>query len=124
MMPGTQPQRVKSNTIRKEPQPFPITASGGKMMANKTRQKLMFQYFFRYPIGRPTGPFVTGCPHQFQGNVPCLPIQWPSLGSNGQIKGGGDGELCRKSVILRFTFFLDYATIGTRDRSKGKIGPT
>ncbi len=35
--PGTQPQKVKSRTIRKEPQPLPITAKGGKMMANKTR---------------------------------------------------------------------------------------
>lgn len=39
--PGTQPQNVKSRTIRKEPQPFPITANGGKIMANKTRIKLM-----------------------------------------------------------------------------------
>ena len=39
--PGTQPQKVKSRTIRKEPQPLPITARGGKSMANKTRMKLM-----------------------------------------------------------------------------------
>lgn len=39
--PGTHPQNVKSNTIRKEPQPFPMTAKGGKRIANKTLQKLM-----------------------------------------------------------------------------------
>ena len=39
--PGTQPQNVKSRTIKKELQPFPITDKGGKMMANKTLKKLM-----------------------------------------------------------------------------------
>jgi len=39
--PGTQPQKVKSRTIRKEPQPLPITAKGGKSMANNTRIKLI-----------------------------------------------------------------------------------
>ena len=39
--PGTQPQKVSSKTIKKEPQPFPITAKGGKIMANKTRKKLI-----------------------------------------------------------------------------------
>ena len=39
--PGTQPHRVKSNTIKKEPQPFPITERGGKKIANSTLQKLM-----------------------------------------------------------------------------------
>jgi hypothetical protein len=39
--PGTQPQNVKSRTIRKEPQPLPITAKGGKSMANNTRMKLI-----------------------------------------------------------------------------------
>jgi len=39
--PGTHPQSVKSNTIRKDPQPFPITERGGKNTASKTRQKLM-----------------------------------------------------------------------------------
>jgi hypothetical protein len=41
--PGTHPQNVKSNTITKDPQPFPITDSGGKNMASKTLQKLMVQ---------------------------------------------------------------------------------
>ena len=41
MTPGTQPQKVKSRTIRKEPQPFPITESGGKIMAKRTRIKLI-----------------------------------------------------------------------------------
>jgi hypothetical protein len=39
--PGTQPQKVKSSTIKKEPHPFPITESGGKSMANKTRMRLI-----------------------------------------------------------------------------------
>ena len=39
--PGTQPQRVSSKTIRKEPQPLPITERGGKMIASKTRIKLI-----------------------------------------------------------------------------------
>ena len=39
--PGTQPQKVKSRTIKNEPQPFPITDKGGKIMANKTLQKLI-----------------------------------------------------------------------------------
>ncbi len=39
--PGTHPQSVKSNTITKEPQPFPITDKGGNRMANKTLQKLI-----------------------------------------------------------------------------------
>ena len=41
MTPGTQPQKVKSRTIRNDPQPFPMTASGGKMIASKTRKKLI-----------------------------------------------------------------------------------
>jgi len=41
--PGTHPQSVNNNTIRREPQPLPITAKGGKRMANKTRQKLIVQ---------------------------------------------------------------------------------
>tara|TARA_A100001015_G_C14694949_1_gene595931 strand:- start:63 stop:233 length:171 start_codon:yes stop_codon:yes gene_type:complete len=40
--PGTQPHRVKSNTIRKDPQPFPMTDKGGKKIANKTLQILIF----------------------------------------------------------------------------------
>lgn len=39
--PGTQPQKVKSRTIRKEPQPFPMTDKGGKRMANNTLMKLI-----------------------------------------------------------------------------------
>jgi len=41
MTPGTQPQRVSKKTIKIEPQPLPITESGGKIIANNTRQKLM-----------------------------------------------------------------------------------
>jgi len=39
--PGTQPQRVNNNTINKEPHPLSNTESGGKKIANKTRQKLI-----------------------------------------------------------------------------------
>ncbi len=41
MTPGTHPQKVKSSTIKKDPQPLPITDKGGKIMANKTLQKLI-----------------------------------------------------------------------------------
>lgn len=34
--PGTQPQKVKSKTIKTEPQPLSTTASGGKIIASKT----------------------------------------------------------------------------------------
>jgi len=46
MTPGTHPQNVKSNTIRKEPQPLPITDKGGKTMAKRTRMKLIVVGFF------------------------------------------------------------------------------
>ncbi|VXB20876.1 conserved hypothetical protein [Maribacter litoralis] len=39
--PGTQPQKVKSKTIRNDPQPLPKTAKGGKNMASNTRIKLI-----------------------------------------------------------------------------------
>ncbi len=39
--PGTHPQKVKSSTIKNDPQPFPITDKGGKRMANKTRRTLI-----------------------------------------------------------------------------------
>ena len=39
--PGTHPQNVKSKTIRKDPQPFPMTDRGGNIMANRTRIKLI-----------------------------------------------------------------------------------
>lgn len=39
--PGTHPQNVKSSTIKKDPQPFPITDKGGNMMASKTLRKLI-----------------------------------------------------------------------------------
>jgi len=41
MTPGTQPQRVNNSTIKKEPQPFPITESGGNKIASNTRKKLI-----------------------------------------------------------------------------------
>ena len=39
--PGTQPHKVSNNTIRKEPQPLPMTDNGGNSIANKTRKKLI-----------------------------------------------------------------------------------
>lgn len=39
--PGTQPQRVKIKTINTEPQPWSITARGGKKIESKTLKKLM-----------------------------------------------------------------------------------
>lgn len=44
--PGTQPQSVNKNTIMIDPQPLPITANGGKKIANKTLSKLI--YFIIY----------------------------------------------------------------------------
>lgn len=44
--PGTHPQNVSNKTIKKEPQPLPITDSGGNMMANKTLKKLIVVGFF------------------------------------------------------------------------------
>jgi len=44
--PGTHPQKVKSNTIKKDPQPLPSTAKGGKIIASKTRIKLIDSGFF------------------------------------------------------------------------------
>ena len=42
--PGTHPQKVKSNTIKKEPQPLPMTESGGKIIAKRTRKKLIIVF--------------------------------------------------------------------------------
>ena len=39
--PGTQPAKVKRSTIKKDPQPLPKTAKGGKNIAKITRQKLI-----------------------------------------------------------------------------------
>ncbi|GAK96413.1 hypothetical protein JCM19294_1926 [Nonlabens tegetincola] len=44
MTPGTHPNKVNINTIKIEPQPLPITASGGKIMAKITRQTLIYYY--------------------------------------------------------------------------------
>jgi hypothetical protein len=37
--PGTHPQNVKINTIKKEPQPLSKIEKGGKKIANKTLKK-------------------------------------------------------------------------------------
>jgi len=39
--PGTQPHKVNKKTIRIEPQPLPITESGGNKIANNTLKKLI-----------------------------------------------------------------------------------
>jgi len=39
--PGTQPHRVSNKTIKKEPQPFPITDKGGNKIARRTLKKLI-----------------------------------------------------------------------------------
>lgn len=39
--PGTQPQIHNINTINIEPQPLPMTAKGGQIIASMTLQKLM-----------------------------------------------------------------------------------
>ena len=39
--PGTHPHTVRINTITTEPQPLPITASGGKRIAKRTLQILI-----------------------------------------------------------------------------------
>lgn len=48
--PGTQPQSHKRKTINMEPHPLPITAKGGQIIDNKTLQKLMLVYDFRFTI--------------------------------------------------------------------------
>ncbi|GGG34647.1 hypothetical protein GCM10011414_00130 [Croceivirga lutea] len=55
--PGTQPQNVKSRTIKNDPQPLPITDKGGKIIANKTRRKLID--LIDVPICRKTAYVVT-----------------------------------------------------------------
>lgn len=45
MIPGTQPQRVKINTITKDPHPLSTTANGGNKIESKTRQILMVFLF-------------------------------------------------------------------------------
>lgn len=45
MIPGTQPQRVKMNTITKDPHPLSTTANGGNKIESKTRQILMVFLF-------------------------------------------------------------------------------
>ncbi len=41
MTPGTQPQSVRINTMRNEPQPLSTTASGGKKIHINTRMTPM-----------------------------------------------------------------------------------
>jgi hypothetical protein len=39
--PGTQPQSHNKNTMKIEPQPLSMTASGGQIIESRTLQKLM-----------------------------------------------------------------------------------
>lgn len=41
MTPGIHPQKVNSKTIKKDPQPLPMTDKGGKIIASRTRKKLI-----------------------------------------------------------------------------------
>lgn len=41
MIPGIQPAKVKTKTIKTEPQPLSTTAKGGKKTANKALHKLI-----------------------------------------------------------------------------------
>lgn len=41
MTPGIHPQKVSNNTIKNEPQPLPMTESGGNIIASRTRIKLI-----------------------------------------------------------------------------------
>lgn len=50
MIPGTQPQRVKMNTIIKDPHPLSTTANGGNKIESKTRQILMLFYLNWFTI--------------------------------------------------------------------------
>jgi len=58
--PGTQPQIHNKNTIKIDPQPFPITDKGGKMIANMTLQKLIIKILMiDVIIGRKLPLYVT-----------------------------------------------------------------
>lgn len=43
--PGTHPQSQSINTMKIDPQPFPMTAKGGQIIARITLQKLIFTNF-------------------------------------------------------------------------------
>jgi len=43
--PGTHPHKVKIKTIKTEPHPLSKTEKGGKIIDNKTLQKLKLQIF-------------------------------------------------------------------------------
>ena len=58
MTPGIQPQRVSKKIIINEPQPFPITDKGGKIIANNTLKKLIYNLQLVY-IRRVCTDFVT-----------------------------------------------------------------
>ena len=46
--PGIHPISVRMNTIRMEPQPLSITASGGKIMDSSTLNNDIFRFFMVY----------------------------------------------------------------------------
>src|SRR5690606_18650042 len=120
MIPGTHPHSVKSNTIKKDPQPFPMTERGGKNMANKTLQKLMFQHFDRYSMGRPSMAFVTRSLHQFRRNVPCSALPDPSPGPNGQIKGMRRWGIVPQKCNFALYFFYRLCNYRNKKSFEGK----
>ena len=46
--PGIQANRVRINTIKIEPQPLSITASGGQTIDNNTLKKLIINFVYKY----------------------------------------------------------------------------
>lgn len=48
MTPGTHAQRVSKKTIITEPHPLSMTARGGNIIANITRNRLIVLYFIFY----------------------------------------------------------------------------
>ena len=49
MIPGIQPQRVRRNTIVKDPHPLSITANGGKKIANNTCKQVIYVSILNLP---------------------------------------------------------------------------
>ena len=47
IIPGTQPHKVSKKTMIIEPQPWSITARGGKIIDKSTRQKLNIKLFWQ-----------------------------------------------------------------------------
>jgi len=48
--PGIQAKIVSINTIKIEPQPLSITASGGQIIDNNTLKKLILYFVYKYTL--------------------------------------------------------------------------